>query len=423
MARLTRRTFLASASVAAVAASFPRPLLAQDQPRVVIIGGGFGGTSMARALRRLDPDVKVTLVERDSQFVTCPYSNLVIGGLRTMESITFGYDGVKAAGVEVIHDSATGIDPAARTVTLAGGTSLPYDRLVLAPGIQINWSGLEGYDQAAAEVMPHAWIAGPQTMLLRQKLEAMEDGGLVIISAPETPFRCPPGPYERASMIAHYLKQNKPRSKLLILDSKEKFSKQGLFQEAWAALYPGLLEWIPNSQSGRVINVDAGSMKVTTDFEEFTPAVANIIPPHKAGEIAIALGLDEGKNFCAVDPHTFESKVQKGIHLIGDAIIAGAMPKSGFSANSQAKVAARAIVALLRELPVDDAVLLNTCYSTVAPDYAFSVAGVYKQTDEGLVEVEGSGGTSPAGATAEVHQMEAHYADSWYANITSEMFG
>jgi NADPH-dependent 2,4-dienoyl-CoA reductase/sulfur reductase-like enzyme len=285
------------------------------------------------------------------------------------------------------------------------------------------WNAIEGYDEAAAEKMPHAWLAGPQTTLLRRQIEAMEPGGLVVISAPDNPFRCPPGPYERASQIAHYLKQNKPGSKLIILDAKDRFSKQGLFQEAWAALYPDIIQWVPGSESGRVIGVDTASMKVMTDFEEYSTQVANIIPPQRAGQIAIDLGLDEGKGFCAIDPHTFQSVVQPEIHILGDAIIAGAMPKSGFSANAQGKVAARAIVALLRGRLVEDTILLNTCYSTVAPDYGFSVANVYRQTAEGIVEIEGTGGTSPTGAPPEVHAAEAAYAESWFRNITAEMFG
>ncbi len=422
MPGLTRRTFLATASAGVAAGLLARPALAQGAPRVVIIGGGFGGATLARSLRRIDPGIEVTLVERDARFTTCPFSNHVLAGLRPLDSISFGYEAVAAAGVTVVNDSAASVDPEARIVRLAGGQTLSYDRLVMAPGIQLAWGGIEAYDQAAAERMPHAWLAGAQTMLLRRQLEAMEDGGLVVIAVPDNPYRCPPGPYERASLVAWYLKQNKPKSKLLILDAKDRFSKQPLFTEAWEALYPGLIEWVPGSQSGKVIAVDPARMAVMTDFEEFAPAVANIIPPQKAGEIALSLQLDAGKGFCPVDPHSFESTVQPGIHLVGDAIIPGAMPKSGFAANSQAKVAARAIAGLLRDRAVEDAILLNTCYSTAAPDYGFSVANVFRQTDEGLVEVEESGGTSPLDAPAETRKAEARYAESWYANITSEIF-
>src|SRR5690606_10347879 len=237
-------------------------------------------------------------------------------------------------------------------VALNDGDTLTYDRLVLSPGVEFQWGAIEGYDAAASEVFPHAWEAGPQTALLRRQLEAMPDGGLVLIAAPAEPYRCPPGPYERASLIAHYLKTHKPKSKLVILDAKNAFSKQNLFREAWERLYPGLIEWIPQSQSGRVIRVDTGAGTVSTDFDDYKPAVANIIPPQRAATIARAAGLDEGKGWCTVRASTFESTVQAGVHIIGDAAIANPMPKSAFSANNQAKVCAAAVVALLRGRPL-----------------------------------------------------------------------
>jgi sulfide dehydrogenase [flavocytochrome c] flavoprotein chain len=340
-----------------------------------------------------------------------------------MDSITFSYDAIRAAGVEVIRGEATIIDPASRQVRLRDGTALPYDRLVLSPGVQLRWDAIMGYDEAAAEVMPHAWLAGNQTLLLRRQLEAMDDGSLVVLAVPDNPYRCPPGPYERASMIAHYLSRHKPRSKVMILDAKDSFSKQPLFEEAWAQLYPGMIEWVSGSNTGKTITVDAATRTVRTDFDELKPAVANIIPPQRASQIAISLGLDEGRGFSRVDARTFESKVTPGIHIVGDAIIAGGMPKSGFSANSQAKVCARAIVALLRGRPVEDTILLNTCYSVAAPGYGFSIAGAYRQTEEGLVPIDGSGGISPLRASNDVRRAEADYADSWFANITAEMFG
>lgn len=424
MANLSRRTFIGMGTAGAALLAAPA-LRAQAGPRVVIVGGGFGGATVARMLRRVAPAIRVTLVERDPSFVTCPFSNAVLGGLRDLGSITFGYDGLVAAGVDVIHAEATGIDPVGRRVTLGDGTTLDFDRLVLAPGIELIWDAIEGYDEAASAVMPHAWLAGAQTTLLRAQLEAMDDGGLVVIAAPDNPFRCPPGPYERASLIAHYLKTHKPRSKVMILDAKEAFSKQALFLEAWAALYPGMIEWVPASSSGQVIGVDPATMTVRTPFDDVTASVVNVIPPQRAGRIALDLGLDGGRGFCPVDPRTFESALVPGIHLVGDAIIGGAMPKSGFSANSQAKACAFAIAALLDGETPPDPVLLNTCYSAVAPDYGFSVAGVYRPDAEGtgIVAIEGAGGTSPVGASPEVRSAEYAYADSWYANITNEMFG
>jgi NADPH-dependent 2,4-dienoyl-CoA reductase/sulfur reductase-like enzyme len=423
MPKVNRRTVLQWGAASAAMVAAPVRLSAQPQARIVVVGGGFGGATVARTLRRVDPSIGVTLVERDPMFVTCPFSNAVLGGLRGIDSISFSYDGIRAAGVDVIQAEATGIDPVARTVALSNGTLLDYDRLVLSPGIQLTWDSIAGYSPEAAEIMPHAWLAGSQTSLLRSQLEAMEDGGLVIIAAPDNPFRCPPGPYERASLIAHYLKTNKPRSKLMILDAKESFSKRGLFEEAWAALYADIIEWVPGSLSGRVIEVDAATMTVRTDFDDFNPAVANIIPQQRAGEIALSLGLDEGLGFCPIDPVTFESTVVPGIHLVGDATLAGAMPKSGFSANSQAKVCARAIVSLINGSEPGDAVLLNTCYSAVAPDYGFSVAGTYRVEGGELVSIEGTGGTSPVGAPPEVRRAEFDYAESWYQNIIGEMFG
>jgi sulfide dehydrogenase [flavocytochrome c] flavoprotein subunit len=396
----------------------------QPQARVVVVGGGFGGATCANYIRRADAAIEVTLVEPHRQFVTCPFSNAVIAGLGDIASVTHGYDGLRQRhGVRIVHASATAIDPTARRVMLDDGNMLAYDRLVLSPGIELRWGGIEGYDAAASEVFPHAWKAGPQTVLLRQQLEAMPDGGLVIISAPAEPYRCPPGPYERASLIAHYLKTHKPRSKLLILDAKNAFSKQDLFRSAWERLYPGVLEWIPQSQSGRVVRVDTHARTVSTDFDDYKPAVANIIPPQQAAAVARAAGLDDGKGWCAVRAGTFESTVHTGIHVIGDAAIANPMPKSAFSANNQAKTCAAAIVAMLRGEVVPTPALMNTCYSLVAPDYGISIAAVYRVVDEKIVTVDGSSGVSPLNAPAETRSLEAEYARSWYANITADTFG
>jgi NADPH-dependent 2,4-dienoyl-CoA reductase/sulfur reductase-like enzyme len=404
--------------------SFARRAWTQPPARVVIVGGGFGGATCAKYLRRADPTIEVTLVEPRRQFITCPFSNAVIAGLRDLASVTYGYDSLRQRhGVRVVHARATAIDPTAHRVTLDDGSALAYDRLVLSPGIELRWGGIEGYDAAASELFPHAWEAGPQTLLLRRQLEAMPDGGLVVIAAPAEPYRCPPGPYERASLIAHYLKTHKSRSKLLILDAKNAFSKQELFRTAWERLYPGLIEWIPLSQSGRVVRVDPRAGTVSTDFDEYKPAVANIIPPQQAAGIARVAGLDGGKGWCSVRARTFESTVHAGIHLIGDAAIANPMPKSAFSANNQAKTCATAIVALLRGKAVPSPALMNTCYSLVAPDYGISIAAVYRVVDEKIVTVDGSSGVSPLDAPSETRALEAEYAKSWYANITADTFG
>ena len=265
--RFNRREFLASAAAATRrGAHRRRPRWRRRAPRVVVVGGGFAGASAARALKQADPRIAVTLVETSRTFTACPFSNGVIGGLRELKAQQFGYDKVAADGIQVAFATATGVDPQARTVALDSGTTLPYDRLVLAPGIDIRWDALPGYNEAAAEKMPHAWRAGEQTLLLRRQLEAMEDGGVVVMAAPANPFRCPPGPYERASLIAHYLKTKKPRSKLIVLDAKDQFSKQRLFQNAWKELYPDHLEWVSLSKGGKVTSVDPATNTLVTDF-------------------------------------------------------------------------------------------------------------------------------------------------------------
>jgi sulfide dehydrogenase [flavocytochrome c] flavoprotein chain len=418
--RLTRRDVMKSA--AAAAALLPMPALAQGAAgRVVVIGGGFAGASCARALKALDARLNVTLVEASRTFTACPFSNLVIAGLRELSKQQFGYDKVAASGVIMAFSTASAVDPQAKSVTLADGNRLAYDRLVLAPGIDIRWDGLPGYDEAAANVLPHAWKAGEQTTLLRRQLEAMEDGGLVVISAPANPFRCPPGPYERASLIAYYLKTKKPKSKLIVLDAKDAFSKQRLFQNAWKELYPNL-EWVSLSSGGKVTSVEPASKTVVTDFSRHQAAVANIIPPQKAGRIADLAQVADRSGWCPVDAMTFESKQQPNIHVIGDAAIMGAMPKSAFSANAQAKVCAAAVAKLLAaEKPVEPR-LINTCYSVLAPDYGITVAGAYRPKDGVLVDAEG-GGVSPIDAPASTRAAEARYADGWFNTITAEVFG
>jgi sulfide dehydrogenase [flavocytochrome c] flavoprotein subunit len=325
--------------------------------------------------------------------------------------------------VPVTFSTATAVDPQARRVMLANGTQLNYDRLVLAPGIDLRWGGLPGYTEAAAARMPHAWKAGEQTLLLRRQLEAMEDGGLVVIAAPANPFRCPPGPYERASLIAYYLKTKKPKSKVLILDAKDAFSKQGLFLAAWKELYPDHLEWVALSKGGKVTSVEPATNTVVTEFGTHKAAVANIVPPQKAGQIAEAAGVADRTGWCPINPVTFESTLQPNIHVIGDACIAGAMPKSAFAANSEAKAAAAAIAKLLVGEKPDDPRLLNTCYSIAAPGYGISVAGVYKPTNGQLMDVPGAGGVSPANAPATARAQEAVFANGWFKTITSEVFG
>jgi NADPH-dependent 2,4-dienoyl-CoA reductase/sulfur reductase-like enzyme len=414
----SRRAFLLAAGAALAA---PRLASAQAPGRVVVVGGGFAGATCARTLKALEPKLAVSLIEPDRVFTACPFSNAVLGGLHGIARQQFTHDGVERAGVTVARRRAVGVE--GKDVVLDSGARFHFDRLVLAPGIDINWSGLPGYDEKAAEAMPHAWKAGAQTTLLRRQLEAMDDGGLVVMSAPANPFRCPPGPYERASLIAHYLKTKKPKSKLLLLDAKDAFSKQRLFQDAWAKLYPGLLEWVPLSKGGKVASVDAAGMTLSTDFAKHKAAVANVIPPQRAGRIAEAAGVADRSGWCPVEPISFESKLRPGIHVIGDAAIMGAMPKSAFSANAQAKVCAAAIVARLAGREPVEPRLINTCYSLVAPDYGITIAGVYKPTNGQLADIPGAGGVSPLDAPAEFRAREALYAESWFRTITAETFG
>ena len=316
-----------------------------------------------------------------------------------------------------------GVDVDSKTVTTASGDKFNYDRLVVSPGISFKWGAIEGYDAAASEVMPHAWKAGAQTSLLRKQLESMDDGGLVIIAPPGNPFRCPPGPYERACQIAYYLKHNKPKSKILILDAKDKFSKQGLFTQGWKARYDGMIEWVPAADTGGgVTSVDPSNMTVSTDFDEYKADVVNVIPPQKAGSIARTAGLANDSGWCPVDLGTFESKIHAGVHVIGDASIATGMPKSGYAANSQAKVCAAAIVASLNDHDMADPSYVNTCYSLIASDYGISVAAVYRLAEDRSKIAKVAGGLTPSDASADALQREVQYAYSWYDNIVADMF-
>jgi len=428
---LPRRALLA-AGLGAVGLSAPRITHAQaGAGRVVIIGGGFGGATAARFARDNFPNLDVTLIERSRTFTTCPYGNLVLAGRRDMASITFGYERLAARGVRVVHQGAVSVDPATKRVRLADGAEVAYDRLIVSPGIDLRWGAIEGYDEAASARMPHGWVPALQPIsLLRAQLEAMPDGGVFVMAIPDNPFRCPPGPYERISMVADYLKRAKPRSKILALDAKNGFSKQPLFQEAWQELYPGMIDWRGASNDGRVMRVNAGAMEVETEFgEKIRGAVVNIIPPQMAGRIARDAGLANPGGWCPVKPVSFESTQVPDVHVLGDATVAAPMPKSGFVAASHAKQAIACITASLAGRPLPPALYFNTCYSHVGVDYGISIVGVFRGMPERFVEVEGSGGISPRNSTmtperrVEQRRLEALYADGWYEAATNEMFG
>jgi sulfide dehydrogenase [flavocytochrome c] flavoprotein chain len=420
--RLMTRRNVVRGIAATAALTLPCPAFAQSAARIVVVGGGFGGAGCARALKRTDPRLQVTLIEPNRIFTACPLSNEVIAGLRGIEAQQFSYDRIIAEGVNVMAEAAVTIDPQARLVGLAGGQSLNYDRLVLAPGIDLRFDALPGYDEEAAVRMPHAWKSGEQTVLLRRQIEAMDDGGLVALAVPAGPSRCPPAPYERASLIAHYLKASKPRSKIIILDAKDAIPQQRLFENAWNELYPGMIERVPLSQGGRVTSVDPATNTIITDFGNYTAEVANVIPPQMAGRIAGMAGAVDNTGWCPIDPVSFASTLVPNIHVIGDACFSGVIPKSASAANAEAKACAAAVVSLISGAAPPTPKLSGTCYNTVAPGYAFSQSGTYLPKDGLFAEIEGVS-TSPVDAPREVRAREADDAQSWFKTITADSFG
>lgn len=388
--------------------------------RVVVIGGGFGGATAAKYIRQFDPSVAVTLIDAKADHVTCPFSNLVIAGDKSISDITMNFNDLRNKhDVTVIQGMVTEIDGTGKEVKLADGKTIAYDRLVVSPGIDFRYDRIEGYSpKVASTVMPHAWQAGEQTLLLRKQLEAMPNGGVFLMSAPPNPFRCPPGPYERASLVANYFKKHKPKSKVLILDAKNKFAKKGLFEAGWEREYPGMIEWVSQNMGGEVKSVDPKAMTVTA-ADTHHGNVINVIPPQKAGKIAFVAGLTDDSGWCPVNQKTYESTIIPNVHVIGDSAIASPLPKSGFAANSEAKVCAAAVVALLNGRAVPEPTWVNTCYSLVAPDYGISVAAVYQFKDGKTVSVKGAGGVSPADNNK---HLEALYAQGWYDSITQDIW-
>ncbi|TCU78677.1 sulfide dehydrogenase (flavocytochrome c) flavoprotein subunit [Bradyrhizobium sp. R2.2-H] len=421
-APVTRRNAVLGIAVTATSLAAPSILRAQSAGRVVVVGGGFGGAACARALKRADARLQVTLIEPNKTYISCPFSNEVIAGLREIEAQQFGYNRLGAAGITVVAQAATAIDAQKRRVTTGDGTAFGYDRLVLSPGIDFHPEALPGHDEAASETMPHAWKAGAQTLLLRKQLEAMPDGGTVAIAIPANPSRCPPAPYERAGLIAHYLKTKKPRSKVLILDAKDTFSLQRLFEQAWKELYGDMIERVALSQGGRVTSIDAATRTIVTEFGNYTPDVANVIPPQRAGRIAGLAGVADATGWCPIDPVTFESKLVPNVHVIGDACLGGGIPKSASAASAQGKACAAAIVSLLAGRTPEAPRLTGVCYSTVAPGYGFSLAGNYQPRGDIFAEVEGSA-TSPVDAPRELRARQATEAERWFQAITAETFG
>lgn len=427
---ISRRGFIQTVGAATAVGMVGVPLLAHGAgKRVVVVGGGTGGATAAKYLRQADSTIEVVLIEPNRHYYTCYMSNEVLGGGRSMDSIKFGYDGLKKHGVTVVHDKVTSIEAGSRTVKTAGGQTFAYDRCIVSPGIDFRWDTIEGYDADVAKKVPHAWKAGEQTMTLHKQLTSMKNGGTVVIAPPPNPFRCPPGPYERASQIASYLKVHKPKSKIIIMDPKGKFSKQGLFKQAWTKLYGfgtdnSMIEWHGGEEEAGIVSVDAASRTVTSAFgDEVQGDVLNVIPAQKAGAIAFSAGLTNDKGWCPVSLLTFESTIHPGVHVIGDSSVATGMPKSGYAANSQAKVCAAAVAAMLNGHEAGTPSFVNTCYSIAGKDYAFSVAAVYRLAENGSKITKVSGGLTPSDASPADLKREMDYAHAWFTNITSDIFG
>ncbi|MEN8128773.1 MAG: NAD(P)/FAD-dependent oxidoreductase [Pseudomonadota bacterium] len=428
MSTLSRRNFIKLAATSSVAGLGVYGCAANAKKKssggghVVVIGGGAGGTIAAKYIRKMDQNIKVTLIEKDAKHSTCFMSNWILADIRDLDSLTHSYDKLASNhDIKIVHDTVTEIDAAGKKVKTAGGKSIAYDRCIVSPGVSFRWDSIEGYDESASHKVPHAWFAGQQTALLHKQLQAMPNGGLFVLAAPPNPFKCPPGPYERASLVAHYLKTKKPKSKVLILDAKDKFSKQGLFTAGWEKLYPGMIEWRSKANDGKVLGIDADKRVAMTEFDEIEADVLNVIPAQKAGHIAEVAGLTDDTGWCPVHHNTWESKIHPGVHVIGDAAIQAPLPKSGYAANSEAKVCAAAVVALLNGEEQPTPSWVNTCYSLIGPNYGISVAMVYNLTAEGKVgKIKGSGGLTPKDGN---NALEAVYAKSWYTNIVSDMFG
>ena len=428
MSKFNRREFLKLLGAGGIAAGsssllLPTSALAKSGGRVVVVGGGFGGATCANYIRRFDPSIEVTLIEPNKKFITCPFSNTVLAGIYDMDYITQDYAGLKKnRGVKLVHDTVSTIDPVGKKVKLKGGSSISYDRLVVSPGISFRWDAIAGASAATAEIMPHAWKAGSQTLLLQKQLHAMKDGGTFIIATPQKPFRAPPAPYERASLVAYYLSEKKPKSKILVIDSGDDNEELPVFKAAWKDLYPNMIEWVKGSELGEIQKVDAKGLTVFgRSSGKHKGDVVNLIPPQKAGAIALSSGLAGKDGWCAVDPASFESKVHKGIHVIGDACLAGDMPKTGHAASSQGKICAAAVVTALHgtQLP-KDFTYSESIYSLLAPRYGISSAGVYRLKQGKITRV--SGGVSDIDASRKTRVKESKFAKGWYKGITTDTF-
>ena len=420
---LNRRMFLGTTAAAAASLSAPMVMGAgHGKPRVVVVGGGAGGATAARYLAKDSKgEIDVVLVEPTRTYYSCFFSNLYIGGFKSISDIGHSYGTLAAEyGINVVHDWAVGVDRDAKTVSLAGGGSVGYDKLILSPGIDFVDGAVEGWDLTSQNKMPHAYKAGSQSELLKAQVLAMPQGGTYAMVAPPNPYRCPPGPYERVSMVAHVLKDVNPTAKIIVADPKPKFSKQGLFEEGWVNHYDGMIDWIGSDFGGDNISVDPNNMTLTIDGEITNVDVCNVIPAMKAGKIADMAGVTEG-NWAPVNAADMSSKADANIYVLGDSAQQGDMPKSGFSANSQAKVCANAVRGALTGSKVFPAKFSNTCWSLIDTDNGVKVGATYEATDEKIAKVDGF--ISKTGETSDVRKATYEESEGWYAGITADMFG
>ena len=422
-APLDRRKFVARIGAMAAAASFPAPMVAQAKPKLVVVGGGAGGATVAKFVARdANGAIEVSLVEPLRQFTTCFHSNLYLGGFRDWHSLTHSYDALASRyGVKLVHQASEAIDRERKAVRLNDGSQLSYDRLVVASGIELKFDSVPGYSEAASQTMPHAWTPGAQTQLLKRQLDSIEDGGLIVMIAPPNPYRCPPAPYERASMMAHVLKSKGHKSSLIvILDAKESFADQALFQEGWERHYPGMLEWQDPKIHGGIKHVDVASMTVETDLASYQANLVNVIPAQIAGKVARDAGLANESGYCAIDPATMQSVMDANVYVVGDACIAGEMPKSASSANSQAKVAASIIRGELTRTQTSPASYSTSCWSLIESDDAVKVGGRYEPKSGKIAAVETF--LSKTGESAALRRQTAMENMQWYADITADIF-
>ena len=418
---IDRRGFITTAGGLSLAMAAPT-VIGMAKPNVVVIGGGAGGATAARYIAKDSKGaVNVVLIEPSRTYYTCFFSNLYLGGFQKMDDLGHSYGGLASGGVNVVHDWATGVDKGKKMVSTAGGANIPYDKLVIAPGIDFVDGAVPGWDVAAQNKMPHAYKAGSQTELLKAQLMGMKEGGVFVMVAPPNPYRCPPGPYERVSMVAHQLKKTNPKAKIIILDPKPKFSKQGLFQEGWSNHYEGMIEWLNNDITGGVTGVNPDTMEVMTDGETFKADVCNVIPAMKAGRIAEIAGVTNDKGWAPVNGNTMQSTMDEHVYVLGDASQQGDMPKSGFSANSQAKVCANAVRAAVTGSKQFPAKYSNTCWSLIDTNDGVKVGASYKGTDEKITKT--SGFVSKTGEDADLRKKTYEESLGWYAGITKDMFG